>query len=176
MTVIVGIVKNGTVWLGGDSAGTNQRGGQKLIADPKVFVKDDIAFGVCGSPKVMDRLRHATELPSWDGKTPEREFLIRQVVPTIKSSLEAGECLEGSGMPGALLIGFRGHLYQMQGNFQLITTQTGFDSVGCGADIALGSLHSTVSMWSTRKRVITALTAACAGNSGCRPPFVVVKV
>lgn len=176
MTVIVGIVKNNTVWLGADSAATNSSGTQKLLGDPKVFVKGKIAIGVCGSPKILDHLNNVTELPSWDGRAPKREFLLRDVVPTIKSSLGAGECLEGSNMPGELLIGFQGRLYQVESNFQLITSQAGFDSVGSGSDTAIGSLHSTTNVQSTRKRVIMALTAACARNAMCRPPFTIVKV
>ena len=79
-------------------------------------------------------------------------------------------------MPGALLIGFRGKLYQMQGNFQLITTKEGYDAVGSGGNIALGSLHSTTGWFSTQKRIKAALDAACRANAGCRPPFTIVKV
>lgn len=184
MTCIVGVVKGGTVWLGGDSAATNGHLDRTIIKDPKVFVKGEVGFGVCGSPKVMDALAHGIELPSQQGGE-DRAFLVSELVPSIRAGLVAldaagedkGPFGGGPGVTfeGELLVAYRGELYKLQSNFQLIHGSEAYESVGSGASLALGSLQATKKMRNPRKRVIAALEAACQ-NAGVAPPFVVVTV
>lgn len=180
MTCIVGLEKNGTVWLGGDSAATSGDLKQRVIGDPKVFVKDRFVFGICGLPKVMDELRYNITLPKQEPGVTDREFVASSVVHAIKAGLKSGGCVEGDGgtehFMGALLFGYGGTLYRMESNFQIITTAYGFDAVGSGADIAMGSLHGSQRSWSPKRRILTALEASAINNAGVRPPFNIVKV
>jgi ATP-dependent protease HslVU (ClpYQ) peptidase subunit len=184
MTCIVGLVKGGTVWLGGDSAATNGHLDRTIIKDPKVFVRGEIGFGVCGSPKVMDALAHAIEMPvQIDGD--DRAFLVSVLIPAIRDGLVKLDAAGQDSSPfgggpgitfeGAVLLAYRGNLYRMESNFQLISGSEGYDSIGSGGALALGSLAATKKMGNARKRVITALEAAC-GNAGVAPPFVIVTV
>lgn len=178
MTCIVGVEKGNTVWLGGDSAGTNGALGRTIIKDPKVFVKGDVAFGVCGLPKVMDAIRHAIELPVQDKGDTDRAFLVSTLVPALRDGLKKLDCCQKEGeetvFEGAVLIGYRGKVYNMQGNFQLIHSADGYASVGSGSTLALGSLDATKGQ-NPKKRVLAALRASTK-NAGCAPPFVVVTV
>lgn len=184
MTCIVGLVKNGTVWLGGDSAATDGNMDRTIIKDPKVFVKGEVGFGVCGSPKVMDALAHGMELPiQQDGD--DRSFLVTTLVPAIRDGLvkldAAGEDKSPFGggpgitFEGEMLVGYRGKLYKLQGNFQLIHSADGYDTTGSGGTLAMGSLKATKKMSNPRKRLLAALEASTS-NAGCAPPFVIVKV
>ncbi len=178
MTCIVGIEYKGSVWLGGDSAATSGSGRQTIIGDPKVFLVGDLAFGVCGLPKVMDVLAHKLEFPKNDAKDNDREFMAKELMPFIVSQLTEAGCVQqhpkhGALFEGALLMAYRGKLYQVQSNFQLITNSFGFDSVGSGAEVALGSLQSS-QKGKPEKRINDALTAAALNNFGVRPPFNVV--
>ena len=91
MTCIVGIAKGNTVWLGADSAATDRALNRTIIKDPKVFVKGNIAFGVCGLPKVMDALHHAIDLPVQRGDN-DRAFLVAELVPSIREGLKTLDC------------------------------------------------------------------------------------
>jgi ATP-dependent protease HslVU (ClpYQ) peptidase subunit len=185
MTCIVGLVKGDTVWLGADSAGTDGALNRTIIKDPKVFRRDDIGFGVCGSPKVMDALAHSIHLPFQVGGINDRDFLVSELVPAIRKGLvdldAAGENKNpfggGSGVrfEGEMLLGYRGKLYKLQGNFQLIQSADGFDSTGSGGQLALGSLRATRNISNPRKRLLTALDASTA-NAACAPPFVIITV
>lgn len=179
MTCIVGLVKRGTVWLGADSAGTDGRLQRTIIKDPKVFVRGDIAFGVCGSPKVMDALAHSIQLPHQVPGINDREFLVGELVPAIRAGLvkldAASSTDSGVQYEGEMLVGYRGALYKLQGNFQLIQSADGFDSTGSGGQLALGSLRATRNVGNPKKRLLTALEASTA-NAGCAPPFVIVSV
>lgn len=178
MTCIVGVAKGNTVWLGGDSAATDGNMNRTIIKDPKVFVKNGIAFGVCGLPKVMDALHHAINLPVQRGPN-DRAFLVSELVPAFREGLKALDCVteteEGASFEGAILVGYRGKVYNLQGNFQLVLSSDGYASVGSGSSYALGSLNATRDMPDPKKRVLAALEASTR-NAGCAPPFVVVTV
>ena len=74
-----------------------------------------------------------------------------------------------------MIVGYRGKVYNLQGNFQLVNSSDGYASVGSGSSYALGSLVATKGMSDPRKRVLAALEASTR-NAGCAPPFVVVTV
>jgi ATP-dependent protease HslVU (ClpYQ) peptidase subunit len=184
MTCIVGVVKRGTVWLGGDSAATNGHMDRTIIKDPKVFVKGELGFGVCGSPKVMDALAHGIEYPTQQSGN-DRAFLVNELVPAIREGLvkldAAGKDTNpfggGAGITfeGEVLVAYRGELYRLQSNFQLVCGSEGYAAIGSGGALALGSLEATKKVGNPRKRVLAALEAACK-NAGVAPPFVIVVV
>lgn len=179
MTCIVGLVDGKNVWLGGDRAATDGNLNRTLLKEPKIFLKGEVGFGVCGSPKVMDALKHGIDLPTQAGND-DRKFLVTELVPAIRDGLveldAAGESNSpfggGSGITyeGELLVAYRGKLYKLQGNFQLIEGEEKFESVGSGSKLALGSFESTKSVWSAKKRILMALEASTK-NAGCAPPF-----
>lgn len=179
MTCIVGIEHKGEVYLGGDRAATDGGLNRVLIKEPKVFLKDGIGFGVCGLPKVMDALQHAIELPP-NTKNEGKGYLVSQVIPAIREGLKRLECTEEHNgqqyYHGAMLIGYRGHLYQMESNFQLVEAAHGFDATGSGGEAALGSLRSTKKMTDPRKRLLEALAVSAEHNAGVAPPFDIIVV
>ena len=128
----------------------------------------------------MDALKHAIELPTQSGDD-DRAFLVSELVPAIRDGLvkldAAGKDTNpfggGSGdvtFQGAMLVAYRGKLYQLEGNFQLVEGAEDFASVGCGSALALGSFASTKKVRNPRKRVLAALEASTK-NAGCAPPL-----
>ena len=179
MTCIVGLVDGKKVWLGGDRAATDGGLNRTLLKEPKIFAKGDIGFGVCGLPKVMDALKHGIELPKQAGGD-DKTFLVTEVVPAIREGLKKFDAAGPDNSPfggtgeicfeGAMLVAYRGRLYNLQGNFQLVEGEEKFNSVGSGSRLALGSFDSTRKVWSAKKRVLQALEASTK-NAGCAPPF-----
>jgi ATP-dependent protease HslVU (ClpYQ) peptidase subunit len=175
MTCIAGIAADGIVYLGGDSAATAGNGSQILIADKKVFLNKNIAFGICGSPKLLDPLKY-TEFTPITKKSDNRRSVATVLVPEMQAAFKKFGCLDKNGdFEGALLLGVCSYLYRVEGNFQLVVSSCGFDAVGSGGDIAAGSLHSTKSEKDAKTRILTALDAAATCNAGVRPPFTVVS-
>lgn len=177
MTCIVGLVSGDSVFLGGDRAATDGGLNRTIIKEPKVFARGDIGFGVCGLPKVMDVVQHAIEFPPFSGGD-DKGYLVSIVVPTLREGLKKYECTEtsksGQQFHGAMLIGFRGRLYQLEGNFQLVESSKGFDAVGSGQEPALGSLRHTKGK--ARDRLIEALTVSADNNAGVAAPFDVIEI
>ena len=179
MTCIVGLVDGSKVWLGGDRAATDGGLNRTLLKEPKIFTKGNVGFGVCGLPKVMDALKHGIDLPEQSGGD-DRKFLVTELVPAIRDGLvkldAAGKDTSpfgGTGevcFEGAMLVAYRGRLYNLQGNFQLVEGDEKFASVGSGSKLALGSFEATKKTWGAKKRVLMALEASTK-NAGCAPPF-----
>src|SRR5262245_59840135 len=94
MTCIVGLVKDDSVWLGGDRAATDRGLNRTIIKEPKVFEKNNIGFGVCGLPKVMDALQHAADLPPYNNCDNVKSYLVNQIVPVVRETLKKLECTE----------------------------------------------------------------------------------
>ncbi len=179
MTCIVGIEHKGIVYLGGDRAATDGGLNRVLIKDPKVFLKGNVGFGICGLPKVIDAVQHAIELPE-DTTGNGKAWLVGHAIPAIREGLKKLECTEEHNgqqyYHGAMLIGYKGHLYQLESNFQLVEAAHGFDATGSGGEAALGSLRSTKKISDPRKRLLEALEVSAEHNAGVAPPFDIIVV
>ncbi|KKO71831.1 hypothetical protein AAV32_09670 [Kerstersia gyiorum] len=60
--------------------------------------------------------------------------------------------------------------------YQVGEAASGYDAVGCGADIALGALCATTGMADHNSRIGLALHAAEAHSAGVRGPFTVLSI
>ncbi len=180
MTVIVGVVRPNTVWLGGDRAATN--GGdlsRTILKEPKVFVKRDVGLGFCGTPKALNAVEHVIDFPEHVEGT-DKSYLIGTLVPAIKEGLKRLDCTvedpkHGTCFQGSMLVAYRGCLYEMQGNFQLIESQCGFAAIGSGGKDALGYMRSN-ELVTPQSYLRGALEAAAEFNAGCAPPFDIIYV
>lgn len=180
MTCIVGLEKNGKVWMGGDSAGTAGNMNQRIRADKKVFVKGDFIIGFCGSFRMGDLLKHTLTIPTPDAGVDPDAFMVNQFVDALR------ECLETENKKGGLtgndklypsiLVGFRGRLYNVESDYQCGRPEDGYDSVGSGSSVAVGAMHGSRSITSPRKRIEAALEAAARNDAAVRPPFHVLSL
>ena len=176
MTAIVGLVHEGSVYIGGDSAGV---AGMSLTvrADAKVFRNKGYVFGFTSSFRMGQLLRYSLKLPK-----PRRDvdaFMSTTFVDALRDCLKAGgwaakenDREEG----GTFLVGVRGRLFAVYDDYQVAEAADGFAAVGCGHQVALGALYATTGTGlSPRRRVKRALKAAERFNSGVRGPFVCLK-
>lgn len=161
MTCIVGIVKDGKVYIGGDSLGSNGHT-KSVFPRPKVFKNGDFIIGYTSSYR-MGQLLEATFEP------PERllsenddfKFLISKVVPAIKTCFsEAGfEATEdGQKFGGCFLLGYKHKLYKVQAEYSLLEIDEA--ATGSGETFALGSLYSTKDNITPEHRIEEAINAA----------------
>lgn len=182
MTVIAGIAHKGSVYIGGDSAGSN---GFEITprSDAKAFLRPPFAFGVCGSFRVIDLIRYELQVeePPRGRKVDAREYLVRRLIPALRGCLhEHGALLSArgeEGMLGPFLVGYEGRLFEVDGDFQVGESARGHSSVGCGSSFALASLWDTgIDRRPPKERVMRALENAAEHSPGVREPFVVVQL
>lgn len=141
MTCIVGVIKEGHVWMAGDLMGSNGYT-HKVYPDTKVFQNGEFIFGYCGSFRVGQILQYNWEQPPRMEGMTDREYLQLDVIESFRTTLAnygVGEFREGEHQGGNFLIGYRGGLYEMQPNFSILKNED-FASIGSGsyhADAAL---------------------------------------
>jgi ATP-dependent protease HslVU (ClpYQ) peptidase subunit len=176
MTCIVGLVHDGAVWMGGDSAAA--AGWDLTIrSDSKVFVTGPFVMGFTTSFRMGQLLRYALEVPEQSRKVDDHAFMVTTFIDAVRDALKKGgyakkENETESG--GTFLVGYRGALYQIDSDYQVAIAVHPFAAVGCGAQVAHGSLFSTVDL-PPRERVQRALEAAETFSAGVRGPFHVLQ-
>jgi hypothetical protein len=175
VTVIVGLVHNGVVHLGGDSAGIS---GWDLTvrADPKVFTVGPYVIGYTTSFRMGQLLRWSFDPPKPDTAKLDR-FMTTTFVDAARAAFKAGgwakkdsEQEEG----GQWLVGVAGRLFEVGGDYQVGEPAGGYAAIGCGGQAAHGALYATPTL-APRRRLQLALEAAQHHSAGVRGPFVYVR-
>lgn len=174
MTCIVGLVDNKRVYIGGDSAGVGDYD-LTVRADAKVFHNGPFLFGFTSSFRMGQLLRYAFKPPKHDSDLSDYEYLVTTFVDALRECLKAGGWArkeneqEGAG---TFLLGYRGHLYRIEGDYQVGEGADSYGACGCGQSVALGAMYASEGQ-EPKRRIKTALAAAERFSAGVRGPFVV---
>jgi len=177
MTCIIGLVDNGKVYIGGDSAGVS---GYSLTvrADEKVFTKGEFVMGFTSSFRMGQLLRFKLDIPYHRPEIETYEYMVTEFVEAVRKCLKDGgfaRSQNGEELGGTFLVGYRGQLFKVEDDFQVGRATFDFDAVGCGEDIAKGHLYATMGSKDPEMRVLEALRAAECFSAGVRGPFKVVS-
>ena len=181
VTAIVGLVSDGCVYIGGDSAGVDSGLSLAVRADAKVLRNGKYLFGFTTSFRMGQLIRHALQPPKPPRPPAQLDrFMSTTFIDAVRDCLKTGgwvrrdnEREEG----GTFLVGVRGRLYSVEEDFQVGQTADGFAAVGSGAAVALGALYATaLTPLSPKRRVKVALRAAERFNAGVRGPFVCLSL
>ena len=180
MTCIIGWTEKNNVWLGSDSAVT---GGDQLsiLNEKKVFKNNKMIFGSAGYIRVNQLFRYSLKIPDQSKKKDDLEYICTDFVDAVEDMLEKKKYAEISNnkfkVTDAFLIGYKGNLYKLSGNLQIISTTLNYQTIGSGGEYARGSLHS-LSKYKMKPedRITKALEAAAEFSAGVRPPFTIIKL
>lgn len=177
MTCIVGVVEGDTVWMGGDSAGTNSWLDQCIYDEPKVFRNDGMLIGSCGSHRQAQLLRYVLKPPDHDPRSSIEKYMVKDFINAVRECFTAGGVCEKrdnvEGHLGAFIVGYRGRLFVIHSDYQVRMPKKPYAAVGCADQIAHGALFASEHMTNTKDRVELALHAAEQFSAGVRGPFVV---
>jgi ATP-dependent protease HslVU (ClpYQ) peptidase subunit len=176
MTVVVGVVQGGTVYLGADSAVS--AGCERLQPCEYVgkLVRRDGLLFACTGPTRLSQLMALVLVVPPDGEVSAYRYLVTRLAPAIREmirehdGLSINNCHDGWEM----LVAYRGRLYSIAHDLS-VQSYAEYASVGCGHEIALGSLHTTAQILDDRLsapvRVGMALEAAAEHDIHCAGPF-----
>lgn len=162
--------------MGGDSAGV--AGWDLTIrADPKVFWNGDFLIGFTSSFRMGQVLEFDWTPPERPEHADDFTYLVRDVVKSLRTVLQAAgyaRNTSGEESGGTFLLAYRARLYVIHDDFQVSSPASGYAAVGCGAQIACGSLCSTLAVTSLppEEHVRLALQAAETHSAGVRGPFI----
>ena len=180
MTCIIAITKDGTVYMGGDSAASESESG--LISTtkmPKVFKKDEYLIGYAGSFRMGKFIQYSVEFPkppSW-AKTPDKidEFMNGHLIPHIRKQVKEHELEGGEKEEFNFIIGLRGSIFEIDDVWAAYEPATDYISIGSGSPVALGSLYSTAGWSNPKKRIQIALESASKYNIYVSAPFTLIE-
>lgn len=178
MTCIVGVVDQGVVSIGGDSAGVS---GWTVRArrDAKVFVAGGFIYGFTSSFRMGQLLRYRFSPPPIAAGEDLMRYMATSWVDGVRQCFRDysyGAIKDGLAQEGGIfLVGTRGRPFQIFDDFQVSESRANYDATGSGEPYALGSLHSSA-LWPGRRRVRAALEAAATHNIGVRGPFVIASL
>jgi hypothetical protein len=176
MTCIVGLVHGGKVYIGGDSAGSNASWGLTVRNDKKVFVNSGFAMGFTSSFRMGQLLAYTFIPPVPELDTDLMKFMVNTFIVAVRNCFKDGGYASKTNdveAAGNFLVGYRGRLFEIGNDYQVGEASSGLDTVGCGAELALGSLYATAAM-KPRSRILTALKIAEQCSAGVRAPFHIV--
>jgi ATP-dependent protease HslVU (ClpYQ) peptidase subunit len=179
MTCIAAVAQNGKVYIGGDSAGV---GGYSLTvrADEKVFVNREMIMGFTSSFRMGQLLRFKLEIPYHKPEIEIYEYMVTDFIEAVRQCLKDGGFVRtnsGEDSGGTFLVGYKGELFIIDDDFQVGRPLLGYDAVGCGEDIAKGSLFSTKDgTKSAEERILESLKAAEQFSAGVRGPHRVLSI
>jgi ATP-dependent protease HslVU (ClpYQ) peptidase subunit len=175
MTCIVGLVHDGKVYMGGDSAGV---AGYDLTvrADEKVFTNGEFIMGFTSSFRMGQLLRYKFKPPYHMPGVPTDEYMVTSFVDEVRKCLREGGYARnnnGEESGGTFLVGYKGELFVIHDDYQVAKVVDGFAAVGCGYQVARGALFATSPGLLPEDRVKKALEAAERFSAGVRGPFVI---
>ncbi len=155
MTCIVGMLKDGAVYMTGDHIGTDGYD-VEVQCRSKVFRNGDFIIGYTSSFRMGQILEHMWEPP----KKPKEcrdvlSYMVKHVVPSIikvfddnkfmRVSTDSDDAtkrsVNGQAYGGEFLVGYREHLFKIQSDFAVLECVKPFDSIGAGEDFAKGAFE-----------------------------------
>lgn len=178
MTCIVGMAHEGSVIIGADSAGADGWLNRRIRSDRKVFTNGHLIFGFTSSFRMGQLLQfELTPPPVIEGQAPY-EYAVKALVPAIRRTLREGGWIKterGHDEGGLFLVGFRGHLFRIDGDFQVGESTEAYESVGCGDCYAMGAMHAAHAL-APKDRLLAGLEAAAKFSAGVAGPFNFVEI
>lgn len=175
MTCIVGLVHNGDVYIGGDSAGV---AGLSITirSDEKVFGNGPFIMGFTTSFRMGQLLRYKLSPPAQTVHQGDMEYMVTSFIDACRTCFsQNGFGDKDASVGGNFLVGYHGKLYNIEGDYQVGVPKAPFDAVGCGSDLALGAMFATEGL-PPEKRINAALAAASTFSAGVAPPFTILRL
>lgn len=170
-----------------DSAASNPNGDVLKLSTPKIIKKVDsdnneLLIGVTGSMRGIQLLEYQWTLPERSVCISDKEYIIVDIVNSIKD-LFITHCYgikqeEQELQDDQFMIGYKGEIYLLDTNYQIITTQNDYAAIGAGAPYAFGFMYSErgFGFVDYEKIVSGAVEVACEFCNSCCEPINVFNI
>lgn len=185
MTAIVGLVFEGSIYLGADSSACDMENMMHVSRlEPKVFRNGQYLMGVAGQTRcgqVMHYVFNPPRVPSFvRGNAGVIEFMVREFVPALRDCLEEQGVTSGEvtdPFPGNVIIGVRDCLLELEPDFQVSVNIEPWAAAGAGSAYCLGALFAQKDTLLDPVTIIgNALDAAATYSMTVRTPFTVERL
>lgn len=181
MTCIIGFTdkKAGVSWVGGDSLASDGYT-KNPESSPKVFRNDlfrNVLIGGTTTFRHLDLLRYSEtlfdEMDLLKNTEINHRFMVTKFVPKVISLFKDGVVSEEEkDRGGNFIVATPTHVFEIQNDYSVLEPEDGMCAVGCGWNVAMGSLITTEDMGlPPQDRIIRALKAAEKFCCGVQRPF-----
>jgi len=180
MTCILGLIHEGKVYLGADSAGSTD---EIVLSrkEPKAFKIGKFGFAYTTSFRMGDILHYSfTPPPFTVGQITVDKYMRTLFIDEVQATFESGgfgsRGKDADGEAGGnFLVGFAGRLFSIQADYQVGEHRIEYFADGAGSHFAFGSLHSTADH-KPKERVLMALQASAKFSPSVSAPFTIITV
>ncbi len=181
MTCIIGLVEDGRVYIGADSAAANQFE-LRQTALKKVFRRStggqELIIGYTDSFRMGQILQYHLMLEKQPDDEDDLTYLVRGVADQARATFRERGYLQVENEQeagGTFLIGYRGKLYIVESDFQVNHYLDDFEAIGSGREYALGAMLALKEL-SPRERIGQALEIAAHFSVGVIGPFFIEEL
>ncbi len=146
--------------------------------DPKIYAVDKMLIGFTTSFRMGQLLGYKLKVPDHDPRLDVAKYMATEFVDACRTCLKEGGWAskeKESEQAGVFLVAYRGRIFRVDSDYQVGESIHDFDAVGCGEDLALGSLLATAAQ-PPAVRVNMALEAAETFSAGVRAPFIIKEL
>lgn len=172
MTCIIGLVKDGNVYMGCDSAAMSDWSDGRATRLRKVFRVDDFLIGYTYSFRMGQILQHHLKVEK-QGAESDEHYMVVTFVEAVRECLKKygfAKVELGQESGGDFLVGYRSQLYHVATDFQVNIFDGDLDACGCGGKHALGAM-AALEFLPPEKRIKRALKIAARFAPGVCGPF-----
>lgn len=176
MTCIVGYKQNGKVYLGGDSAATQDHAVSQY-ANPKVFKNGPYVFGFTDSFRMGQILQYVFKPPK-PTKLEEKDvhrFMVSKFIPAIRLTMIAegfASVEDNVETGGTFIVGYKGRLFEIHDDYQVAEKLIPYTAIGCGDDFSTGAFHALEGIKiDPKERLEKALDAAATHSGWVTGPY-----
>jgi hypothetical protein len=181
MTLVAGVISGNKVILVGDRSALDPEDlSVESITQKKVFKRGELVFGGAESFRMLQLLEHVFEPPVLDTDNVPR-YLVTKFVPELRELMTDNgfnESGDEASPPGPLLVGARGRLFLIQGDYAVLESTDVFNAIGLGKTAFFGAmraLDAAVPEIAPYYRLMTAIEASAASTFAVTSPFDMVS-
>lgn len=170
--------------MGADSAGVSDYS-ITYRQDPKIYKVDNMLIGFTSSFRMGQLLGYKLILPKYieEEYTSVNEYMCTSFIDTVRNCLKDGgysSKLNDTESGGTFIVALMNKIFTVYSDYQVAEDIDKYSAVGCGADLALGSLYTTENIFNddslypsdiSFKRIELALEAASRFSTGVSKPF-----
>lgn len=172
MTCIVGIVKDDTVYIGGDRSVSDGTSVMSL-STPKIYIRDEWIYGYAGSLGI-GQIMQIIDIPILKKDDDPFMVLRMDMVDAFKSMMDNQGISIDDDNDTDILIGCRGRLFEFS-PADWSVAEMKETSIGSGGNFALGSLYTSIDK-DPIDRIGLAIGAAITYSPTCQGPIDILSI
>jgi ATP-dependent protease HslVU (ClpYQ) peptidase subunit len=178
MSVAVGIIERGQVWMGADTAIT--AGNIQLQASGvKMFRVKDLVIAGVGYLRPIQSIHYGLGVPRHPKGISNEEYVIGHLIPKLADCIEASdgvaEPMDSHAMSCSLLIGYRGNLFHIAEDFACTQPSNPYYAIGSGGSYAMAAL-ALLEGAPPRERMELAMEVTSMFDPWVTAPFDILQV